>query len=381
MKKIIVLVVVALLLMVGCGSNSADLELENSGHSGAYLTDEDVHLIYQRAFEALSWFNLTTMPGEWLGMDGGVEMYGSTFDIRVVHDRIRSLADLRTYLMEIFIEDFVDRLFADYVYGGVSVRFIDVDGVLHTFAADRGTNAMAGEIRSNIIQQNADKIIYQVSVDIHDLETPWEERSPDNAVNIEETNFVLINVNGTWLFTDFRLVVDSQAKPNSSMLVGYILIDNGVLYLDKVDVFVFLFGYDEWKEQLLYDSSVISAVEIIAAHDVDRLAKFGLTDDDMRNWHHIRQLGTRQNFYLTYESVFTFHDFRLPFEPDPIAAMNYTTTSIDEFLRHLYLSGQDAPGAYNLLFFIEVSDGRVIRAIVRKCFFKLEVLCSISIIN
>ena len=175
--------------------------------TNADISDEEVHLLYQRAVESLSWFDLTTMPGESLGWDGAIEMYGIRYDVRVVHDRINSLAELKEYLSEIFTEDFVDTLFANYVYEGPIRRFIDIDGVLHTFGADRGTNILAGEIRYAVIRQSAGEIIYQVSVDIHDWDTPWYERNPDNAVDIEISDFVLVNVDGAWLFTDFWLVV------------------------------------------------------------------------------------------------------------------------------------------------------------------------------
>ena len=215
--------------LVACGSNSDTSEtqevlgqedtqsdednyLQNncSGIPNGYeldVSDEEIHILYQRAFEALSWFHLTTMPGEWLGMDESIEMYGNRYDVRVIHDRISSLADLRAYLLEIFTEDFVDNLFVDYIDGGVIRRFVDIDGVLHTIGADRGGNILAGEIRTQVIRPNPNEIVYRVSVDIHDFETPWEERSPDNAVDVEESNFVLVNVNGVWLFTDFWLVI------------------------------------------------------------------------------------------------------------------------------------------------------------------------------
>lgn len=218
MKKLFILlgVLVLAFVFVGCGdtqisTNNGETPLveitstETTADAG--ISDEEIHRLYQRAFEALGWFQLTTIPGEWLGIDGAIEMYGNLYDVRVTHDRISNLADLRVYLAEIFTEDFVDNLFSTYVDGGEIRRFVDVDGVLYTFGADRGTNITAGEIRYRVIRQNAEKIIFQVSVDIHDFETPWDERSPDNAIDIEESNFVLINIDGVWLFSDFWLVI------------------------------------------------------------------------------------------------------------------------------------------------------------------------------
>ena len=175
--------------------------------TNADISDEEVHLLYQRAVETLSWFDLTTMPGESLGWDGAIEMYGIRYDVRVIHDRISNLAELREYLSEIFTEDLVDTLFANFVHEGSIRRFIDIDGVLHTFGADRVTNILAGEIRYDVIRQSPGEIIFQVSVDIHDWDTPWYERNPDNAVDTEISDFVLVNVDGAWLFTDFWLVV------------------------------------------------------------------------------------------------------------------------------------------------------------------------------
>ena len=103
------------------------------------------------------------MPGEWLGVDGVIEMYGNSFDVRVIHDRIGNLVDLRKYLNEIFADEFVNDLFASFVEDGAEFRrFVDVDGALHTLGADRGTNMAAGEIRYTITRQSADEIVFQL---------------------------------------------------------------------------------------------------------------------------------------------------------------------------------------------------------------------------
>ena len=159
------------LLSVGCGDDVSQ------------PTDYEIAQMYNAAWEAMGWFDKTTMPIEWQND----ELYH-----RVVHDTIGTFAELEAHLLSIFAADIVSRLLHD-------SRYRDIDGVLHARAADRGSNLFAGGEVHEIIRVSDYEIIYRVSVDIYgyDLVTLSE---------IEVSDFRLILWDGNWVFGNFHMV-------------------------------------------------------------------------------------------------------------------------------------------------------------------------------
>lgn len=152
------------------------------------LTDEEVKLAYEKAREAYSWFDLTTM-----NVDANSQKeYNGDIYMKVNQDGIQSLSDLEAYLHSIFSDEIVDSLLE-------TNRYIDIDGALYAIPADRGTNIFAGEEHHKIIRES-DKIIYEVTVDILD-------ENFEKVVEQEVYSFSYEFIEGKWVFTNFSLVV------------------------------------------------------------------------------------------------------------------------------------------------------------------------------
>ena len=166
------------------------------------ISDDDIHEKYQNALEAISWFEVSsTILGEWLMGDNAIVYNENIYNILVIHDKIYDMQSLLDHLYSIFTPDFVEDLLLRFPH-----LFIERDGRLFTQARDRGTNIFAGEIRHEILRFS-DYIIYRVEVDIHDESTHWNERTPENAIYVEISDFRLVNIDGVWLFENFRTVV------------------------------------------------------------------------------------------------------------------------------------------------------------------------------
>jgi len=151
-------------------------------------TDEEVKLAYEKAREAYSWFDLTTMYS-----DGSSQIeYNGSIYVKVNQEGFESLSDLEAYLRSLFSDDIVDSLLA-------TNRYIDVDGALYALPADRGTNIFAGEEYHKIIRESDKKIIYEVTVDILD-------ENFEKVADEEVFSFSYELIGDKWVFTNFSLV-------------------------------------------------------------------------------------------------------------------------------------------------------------------------------
>lgn len=127
-----------------------------------------------------------------------------------------------------------------------------------------------------------------------------------------------------------------QTETKAESLVGYIVIEDNTLYLDKV--------------------------EIITLDDTERITELGLKQqDDFPNGYHIYNPDTERDIYdLTDETIYNFVDSNLLFVEDESDDRSYTTTKKEEFIQHLSISYSDVPPAQTVPFFLEVKDGKVI---------------------
>jgi hypothetical protein len=127
---------------------------------------------------------------------------------------------------------------------------------------------------------------------------------------------------------------DEQTETES--LVGYIVIEDNTLYLDRV--------------------------EIVTIEDIDRIEELELNqNEDLPNGYYIHNPDIEKEEYeLTDKTSYTFTDSNLLFINDEDSDRSYTTTKKEEFIQHLGTSYSDEPPAQRVPFFIEVKDGEVI---------------------
>ncbi|MCL2566291.1 MAG: hypothetical protein FWE24_10900 [Defluviitaleaceae bacterium] len=155
--------------------------------------DTEIEAAYQRAVEAFTWFNKSTMPADW---ENQVTDENGNVYMRVIHDNISTLADLEAHLYSIFVPDIVNELFNAFL---PHQMYRDFDGALHTMGGDRGGDLTKGDEVHEIIRESDQRIIYRVSVDVLDIDTL------SRVVDTEVYDFVYELIDGEWLFTNFNL--------------------------------------------------------------------------------------------------------------------------------------------------------------------------------
>jgi hypothetical protein len=154
--------------------------------------ETQVKSAYQQAVEAYGWFDMTTMPTD----DSDSKDYNGTAYYRVKHDTIKTYADLKNHLQNLFTDDIVNQLLSQ---SDASMHYMDIDGALYAIQADRGTDIYKGDETHQIIYENDKKIIYRVEVEVIDPDT-------QKAVGKETHDFIYENLNGKWVFSKFYLV-------------------------------------------------------------------------------------------------------------------------------------------------------------------------------
>lgn len=194
-------------LILGCSSVNTENDSELASFSQlTVISDSDVEAIYEKAWEAFSWFTLTTIP--YLETEE-VTDFGITFErpvwtevrenwsgTRVVHETINTMEALRAYLDTFFTNNVTEYLLS-------FERFIEHDGNLYTIVADRGTNMFAGDELHEIIRVSANEIVYRVSVDMYDS---FPDEPESKIVDVEVSDFHLVYENESWRFSNFHLV-------------------------------------------------------------------------------------------------------------------------------------------------------------------------------
>ena len=160
-------------------------------------TDEQIEKAYESAFEAIWWFDVDNMPLEDFNV---YEVIDGMNYFKVKHSEIKTMADLRKYLENLFIVSFVDKLLDGDFYGQ---RYRDIDGSLYVAAAARGTNQFKGAETYEIIRENNKKIIYRVTV--ADLE--WNDEEEDMVIIGNTTHDNIYEyIKGKWVFSKFEMV-------------------------------------------------------------------------------------------------------------------------------------------------------------------------------
>ncbi len=157
-----------------------------------------------------------------------------------------------------------------------------------------------------------------------------------NVLNYKKPKFWVIVLSVIIVITVGIGLLANPYNSNPDLIAGYIVIEDNLLYLDKV--------------------------EIITLEDKERIEELKLDQNaDMPNGYYIYNADMeKQTFKLTNETTYTFVDYNLLFVKEENGDRLYTTTKKEEFLLHLSTSYSDLPPAQKVPFFIKVKNGKVI---------------------
>jgi hypothetical protein len=146
--------------------------------------------IYEKALEAYSWFDLTTMP---IDSYDSKEADGMVYH-KVNHDTIKTYADLEVYLRSLFADNIVDGLLDQ-----AGVRYREFDGVLYAIPADRGADITKGEYILSFDRVSDLKVKCIIEVELLD------ENDLETVIGHETHEYNLELIDGEWVFTNFDL--------------------------------------------------------------------------------------------------------------------------------------------------------------------------------
>lgn len=208
MKKRVLLWLLALCLLSGCGSAAAPAPAETApvqapetadaalsatqlASEPRPLMEEEILAAYYRAEEAYGWFDLSPLPsgGEAVQLDGA-DYY------QVDYPGMETLDDLRAYLRRLFSAELTDQLLA---LGGGSPYYRDVDGALYVSFSGRERDGGKGASQVEAVQMDSQTYALEVSVELLN-------EARDAVTGLECWSFPYAYVDGRWVFTDFQLV-------------------------------------------------------------------------------------------------------------------------------------------------------------------------------
>lgn len=121
-----------------------------------------------------------------------------------------------------------------------------------------------------------------------------------------------------------------------------------------------LAGYITIKDNMVY----FREVEIVEWRNRKRVKELGLNENDMPNGYIIIDKNKKtETFQLADEVKYTFTDINYLFVKEDEGNLRYTSSNLDEFLKHLGLYNlNDIPlSDQTIPYFIELEDGQVIR--------------------
>lgn len=194
MKKgsLIMLVLIILLILASCGvDNDIKEDEQQEAQPDVALEIEKFVDIYEKALEAYSWFDLSTMP---IDSSDSKETDGMVY-YKVDHGTIKTYADLEAHLRSLFAEDIVDSLLDQ-----AGDLYREFDGVLYAIPADRGADITKGEHTLSFDRVSDDKVKYIIVVELLD------EDDLKTVKGHETHEFNLELIEGEWLFTNFYLI-------------------------------------------------------------------------------------------------------------------------------------------------------------------------------
>lgn len=176
------------------GSAAGSTETMNAAStqgSDRDLTEEEVLAAYDRAVTAYEWFDLNALP-----CGGPVVLEDGIGYQRVEYAGFDTLDDLRTYLRSLFSEDVISRLLSQDTQ---TPRYRDIDGELYVHPGGREADPEKSSASAAVEQKEDGSYLINVTVDLLDNEQT-------TIAGVECYAFPYQEVNGRWVFTDFKLV-------------------------------------------------------------------------------------------------------------------------------------------------------------------------------
>lgn len=132
---------------------------------------------------------------------------------------------------------------------------------------------------------------------------------------------------------------EEQLESESEYMAGWIVINDGILYLDEARVYVLAGGEDDPFLQYASENFIVA--------DANEIEQLGI---NMPNMRHVISLDRDiVSFELTGDTIFTFFDTQLLFIPIEDIEMGrriYHTTDVSEFLLHRLHEGTSVNRLY-----------------------------------
>lgn len=153
----------------------------------ADLSEEKIHELYTDAATMYFWFDVSTLN---VNMDKSVEVDGISYGL--VKGEWSDYDHLKSVLLLTFDKVVAERLLSSSLYK-------NINGMLYSTPADRGTDIYAGEEIHKIRMISTSEIVYEVYVE--------QLGDDDVMVGYNQHNFVLKRYeDGLWRFKDFHMV-------------------------------------------------------------------------------------------------------------------------------------------------------------------------------
>ncbi|MDD2447744.1 MAG: DUF4825 domain-containing protein, partial [Tissierellia bacterium] len=188
---------------------------------------------------------------------------------------------------------------------------------------------------------NLDYIQYGINSDDVKITASYINRQVADSLTMSSIGHKVSEVTESKkLFKEFYSVYGYEYNIKSNQpegFVGHIVIEDNILHFSQVEIV-------EWDDQ-------------------ERVKELGLNQSDFPNGYTIIHKNNGEtSFELTDDTIYTFTDMYLNFVDEPESNRLYSTTKIDEFLKHLgEYNLNDIPlSEQKLPYFIEVMDGKVI---------------------
>ena len=198
MKKIICILsfLTLMLFCVGCAEQTSG-ESAAEGNTAEtektdVLSEEEIKLLYDTAYETYQWFELGKLDLE-IDDEGMIVVYtldDGTMCGKVADNRISSMDELKDIVYDTFSSEIADLLFGYDIYR-------EENGILYELMADRGGDITRGEIvEEKVTNVTETTFTYTVTVETVDPETM-------EVTGSENIDFIAEYIDGQWLFTQF----------------------------------------------------------------------------------------------------------------------------------------------------------------------------------
>lgn len=153
---------------------------------------EQVRNAYDRAVDAVGWFQSGTMPctGSTVSLESGVYR-------KVSYAGVESLNDLKNYLRGLFSEELVDSLLTKKI-DGEACRFLEKSGVLYELQRELPVRERTGRVKVSVRRRSARR--YEV-----DVQTQLLAADGKTVTGVKYNACFFEKQEEKWIFTNFDL--------------------------------------------------------------------------------------------------------------------------------------------------------------------------------